>query len=354
MKSLGLSIITLLQFTFVFSQNENQKGAEFQFQDRVQFYSVDERYNLNKDTVYHANKGFRVFAGYDTTKNYVIFRYPDWKKNTTDDQVIQRVDLLLTKLKNIALSNENEELSKLFISMINQQFPNGIVEKVSSKDFIQRVNETKMKFERLKRINDIDETSREGFENLLKQIFEELDELKKPVHRELVGVDGLRLALHKSQFEDFKDEGKLENVYSLKPKDNRNFTSGFMTIPFKLRPKQDTVNFNMTTDITLGAYAGYKLRVHRKGSRFIVFPATVGLSYINVGNSETSNVNTQGNSSVVPGWTWSLGVVFDIEGFNIGFVFGKDYASGVGDDWIYNKKLWYAFSIGYSFFAEGK
>jgi hypothetical protein len=42
-------------------------------------------------------------------------------------------------------------------------------------------------------------------------------------------------------------------------------------------------------------------------------------------------------------------IYFDLNGVNVGFVLGCDYASGVGDDWLYNKKLWYSFAIGYSF-----
>lgn len=126
-----------------------------------------------------------------------------------------------------------------------------------------------------------------------------------------------------------------------------------MTIPFKMRFRQDSVPFNMTTDITLGSYIGIQKRISSKNDYYLTFPLTLGLSYINVGNNETSNVNTSGSSSVVPGWTGSLGIAFDLDGFNLGFVCGLDYASGVGDNWLYNGKLWISFAIGYAFF-QGK
>ena len=125
-----------------------------------------------------------------------------------------------------------------------------------------------------------------------------------------------------------------------------------MTVPFKFRPKEDTVNFNLTTDVTLGAYLGVRRRIARSGSNFVIIPATLGLSYINVGNNQTSKVNTDDNTSVVPGLSWSSGIVFEINGFNLGYVFGQDYASGVGDNWLYNGKMWHSFSIGYSFFTQ--
>lgn len=174
--------------------------------------------------------------------------------------------------------------------------------------------------------------------------------LKKPVHVDIVGRNDLSLAILKTHFEKLGDEGKIQDVYSLKWRHSTKLASGFISVPFKLRPKQDSVSFNITTDITLGAYIGMKKRISRQGNNYIVFPFTLGLSYINVGNSQTSNVDTNNNSSIIPGWTWSTGLVFDLNGVNIGFVMGQDFASGVGEDWLYNKKLWYSFSIGYSFF----
>ena len=47
-------------------------------------------------------------------------------------------------------------------------------------------------------------------------------------------------------------------------------------------------------------------------------------------------------------------VVFCTNEFNIGFVAGQDFASGVGERWIYNNKFWYSFSMGHSFFAKSE
>jgi hypothetical protein len=291
MKALKL-ILTAIALFFVsnsMAQNDEGKRIEFQIKARTAFYSVDDRYKLLTDTIYHADDGFRVFSGYDVEKfndgkEYVIFRYPKWSgKEQEKEKILFR----------------NEELSG---------------------DSLSRLSEK--------------------------------EELNKPVHVDIVGRNALVLAIPKEQFDKLILEGKIDDVYSLKWKYSTKLASGFMTVPFKLRPKQDSVNFNITTDITLGAYIGVKKRISRKGNNFIVLPATLGLSYINVGNSETSNVNTKGNSSVVPGWTWSTGLLFDLNGFNVGVVLGQDFASGVGKNWLYNKKMWYSFSIGYSFFNK--
>jgi hypothetical protein len=310
-------LLMLISASGLFAQNDDGKKVELQFKERVGFYSVDNRYNLITDTIYHGDDGFRVFSGYDIEKlkngkEYVILNYPNWKGKSQENEMPypQQEKMLLDSL--FLLSAEG-----LFGSDTSK-----------TKIYTQILDSLKLLAE--------------------KEI------LKRPVHVDIVGRNGLKLAMLKDDFDKLNLQGKIDDVYSLKWRHSTKLASGFMTVPFKLRPVQDSVNFNMTTDITLGAYIGVKKRISRQGNNFIVIPATLGLSYINVGNSETSNVNTENNSSVVPGWTWSTGLVLDLNGFNIGVVLGQDYASGVGQDWIYNKKMWYSFSIGYSFFSKSE
>lgn len=315
-KNLTLFLM-LITASGLFAQNDDGKKVELQIRDRIGFYSVDNRYNLITDTIYHSDDGFRVFSGYDIEKlkggkEYVILRYPNWKGKAQVQEIPYP-------------QQEKMLLDSLFLTTVKGMFDNDI----TKTDIYNQILDSL-------------------------KLLAEKEILKKPVHVDIVGRNGLNLAIPKDDFDKLKLQGKINDVYSLKWRHSTKLASGFMSIPFKLRPKQDTVNFNMTTDITLGAYIGIKKRISRQGNNFIVLPATLGLSYINVGNSETSNVNTENNSSVVPGWTWSTGLVFDLNGFNIGFVLGQDFASGVGQDWLYNKKLWYSFSIGYSFFSKSE
>lgn len=314
MKSKIVLFILTLFGVSVFAQKGKKVGL--QMSDRIQFYSVNERYELLLDTIYHVNDGFRVYSGFDTMKTnegkeYVIFGYPNWRKNVS------------TEPQN--LSQEKSIVGEGFLDQL-KLFSEG------------NIDSARLTTETLELLN----------------AYLEFEKSKKPVHVELRGRDELKLALPKTEFEELKLKGKIEDIYSLNWRHLVNLTSGFMTIPFKLRPKNDTINFNLTTDITLGAYIGPRIRISRKKNHFVVIPGTLGLSYINVGNSETSNVNTKGNASVLPGVTWSTGLVFDLDGFNVGFVLGQDFASGVGNDWFYNKKIWYSFSVGHSFFSTGK
>jgi|GEM_PF-1422142 len=313
MKYIYITYIILSISRIAFAQNDEGKKIEYQFKIRTAFPSVNERYNLRMDTIYHANDGFRVYSGYDIQNikgiDYYIFSYQNWGRKG-------QIRAKETKKDMQNKSFLSDSTLKIIISKGHELF------------------------------DDLDKKTIESLRNLA-----EKEILKDPVHINIKGKDSLKLAIRKDTFEKLKLEGKIDDVYSLRYGATK-LASGFMTIPFKLRPKQDTINFNMTTDVTLGAYIGIKQRISRKQNNFIVVPFTLGLSYINVGNSETSKVKTEGNSSIVPGWTWSTGLVFDLNGVNIGFVLGQDFASGVGNKWLYNKKLWYSFSIGYSFFNK--
>jgi hypothetical protein len=166
----------------------------------------------------------------------------------------------------------------------------------------------------------------------------------------IAAINGKTLAVKKTEF-DLVKKTTYYSVSFCKWK-NYNFSSGIMTIPFKLRPKIDTIEFNVTTDITLGGYFGLTKRISTYKRYYITLPATLGLSYINVTNNNTSNIIKDNATGVVPGFTWSSGIIFQLEDFNIGFVLGQDFASGVGDKWIYNGKLWYSFAIGYNFLSQ--
>ena len=163
-------------------------------------------------------------------------------------------------------------------------------------------------------------------------------------------INGKKLAIKKADF----DALDKTDHYSTSWKKRRNYdlSFGVLTVPFKLRPKIDSTNFNLTTDITLGPYFGLTKRLSSSRRFYMTIPATLGLSFINIDNNNTSNVNFDSDIGVVPGITWSTGLIFQLEDFNIGFVLGQDYASGVGENWRYNGELWYSFAIGYNFLNQ--
>lgn len=182
---------------------------------------------------------------------------------------------------------------------------------------------------------------------------------QSPLHIDIVGKDsagntiyinGKKLAIQKAKF----DQLSKTDHYNISWKQPRNYSLSFgvLTVPFKLRPKIDSTNFKMTTDVTLGPYVGLTKRISSKRRYYLTIPATLGLSFINIDNDNTSNVSFDSDIGVVPGFTWSTGLIFQLEDFNIGFVLGQDFASGVGDKWRYNKEIWYSFAIGYNFLNQ--
>lgn len=127
-------------------------------------------------------------------------------------------------------------------------------------------------------------------------------------------------------------------------------SGGQLTLPFKIRPKADTRSFRLTTDVTIGAYIGLTKRLLSGKEFFLTIPLAGGLSFINLNDSNTLLDPMLQEAEVVPGLTWCTGLILQLEGYNIGLMIGKDYASEVGDQWRYHRRLWWSFGIGFSFF----
>ena len=129
-------------------------------------------------------------------------------------------------------------------------------------------------------------------------------------------------------------------------------TGGQLTVPFKIRHKSEHGTFRLTTDVTLGAFIGLTRRLSEKKENYITIPLTAGLTFVNINDSNTSmefRAEDEGETDVVPGLTWSSGIILQLDQYNLGLIFGKDYASNIGDQWIYHRKLWWSFGLGFSF-----
>lgn len=125
------------------------------------------------------------------------------------------------------------------------------------------------------------------------------------------------------------------------------FTGGQITLPFKIREDRERRTFKLTTDVTLGGYLGCTVQLN-DGKCSVTVPATAGLTFINAGNN-TTTVDRSPDAEVIPGLTWSTGLVVQLEQYSLGLMVGKDYASEIGDEWAYHGKLWWSFGIGFVF-----
>lgn len=132
-----------------------------------------------------------------------------------------------------------------------------------------------------------------------------------------------------------------------------------LTLPFKLHRKTDKHSRDLTTDATVAGYFGPRWRLSEShdyflnlvlGAGFALLPnTTVDTVATTPGDSKTTTKN-----SLIPGITVSGGVVGEIDGFQLGIMIGKDYATGIGNTtWPYNDEWWYALGIGFTFFGGG-
>ncbi|MBC7775620.1 MAG: hypothetical protein H7246_09290 [Phycisphaerae bacterium] len=130
-------------------------------------------------------------------------------------------------------------------------------------------------------------------------------------------------------------------------------TGGQLTIPFKIRKKAEHSTFRLTTDVTLGAFIGLTKKLSGKNDHYLTIPITAGLTFININDNNTSMefkaADEESSNDVVPGLTWSTGILLQLDQYNLGFIIGKDYASEVGDQWLYHRKMWWSFGLGFSF-----
>ncbi len=278
MKSIS-TLFFILVFAYSYSQDQNfENKTAFELKDPANFKEINNRYEIQNDTVFRSSSGFLVNSNIDTLTiqkvKYAIVTYP--KYNSINSTQQSKAD-----------------------------YQKGISDSVST--------------------------------NL--------------VHYNIAGtVAGTQSKLLAIPYSEFTKAIK-DTLYdiSFKKWTNYKFTTGLLTIPFKLRPKEADKNFTMTTDVTIGPYVGLTKRISKRDPYYITIPATLGLSFININNNSTSNVKSEPSIDVIPGYTWSSGLIILLNKFTMGFVVGQDFASDVGSDWIYQGKIWYSFAIGYSF-----
>ena len=130
---------------------------------------------------------------------------------------------------------------------------------------------------------------------------------------------------------------------------NASVTGGQITLPFKIRQSEENHTFRLTTDVTLGGYIGYTRKLSTKREFFVTVPLTAGLTFINLNDNNTAFKAESTDAEVVPGLTWSTGMILQLEQYSLGLMIGKDYAGDVGDQWQYHGKLWWSFGIGFVF-----
>lgn len=271
-----------------FTQQNFERKTYIEINERANYYHINKRYNIVSDTLFYSKAGFLVEPDYDITK-----------VNGEDYVVLRYPDFG----KNNNQIRERELYNTLSLDKV----------------------------------------------------------LVSSIHEPITGKNGRTLMIEKDVF----DKLSKTTLYSTKWMQggkwyrhlipqwrNYKITTGLLNIPFKLRPSIDSMNFNFTTDVTLGPYIGLTKRISKRDPYYITFPATLGLSFINITSNNTSTRLENDDIGVVPGVSWSTGLILNFDHFTLGVVLGEDFAGGVGVDWVYQGETWYSFAIGYSFLNE--
>ena len=287
-----------------FGQQDFEKKTYIEINERADFYEVNGRYQIMSDNIFFCTSGFLIDAEFDThTKDgieYVVVTYPKYKNGVQQTSDLTKTIASEPKIADIISSGMRQPIKNV----------NGKILMIE-----------KTKFDKLSKITLYDT-------------------------RWTLGKIG----------SSSKWYGKLAGSigYIIPYPRNYKITTGLLTIPFKLRPSQDSLNFKMTTDVTIGPYFGITKRMSKRSNNYFTIPATLGLSFINITSNATTTQNKNNDVDVIPGFSWSSGLILQFNKFSIGYVFGQDYASGLGKNWAYQGKMWHSFAIGYSFLKEDK
>jgi hypothetical protein len=146
--------------------------------------------------------------------------------------------------------------------------------------------------------------------------------------------------LFEMDLEDFKKYARP--VY----RNYKGATVGLYSVPFRLRGKGDTFDFE--SSLALQANLVFGFGSSRSKESFLDASVGLGLSSINL-DSLNSNVTEGRTASAL---TISLGTVIKLNRFaNLGIFVGKDFlnARDRSTAWIFNKKTWVGLGINISF-----
>lgn len=132
-----------------------------------------------------------------------------------------------------------------------------------------------------------------------------------------------------------------------------------LLLPIKIRPavEKDSVKYerDITTDVAIGPFFGYKFAMGRSYRQFMHLGGFAGPSMIRLttatadSTSGTADVESSNNM----GWSYGIGIMYEMRDLQLGFVWGKDEIGGTAaKEWAWNRKPWLSFAIGYSFLSN--
>lgn len=132
-----------------------------------------------------------------------------------------------------------------------------------------------------------------------------------------------------------------------------------LLLPIKMRPsvEKDGVKYekDITTDVAIGPFLGYKFAMGRSYRQFMHLGGFAGPTVIRLttATADTTSGTADLEASNNVGWSYGLGIMYEMRDLQIGFVWGKDQIGGTAaKEWAWNGKPWVSFAIGYSFLSN--
>lgn len=163
------------------------------------------------------------------------------------------------------------------------------------------------------------------------------------------GDIGKRFFIKTSDLSLYLEDGNIEQQFKIWK--GKIITGATLSTPFKFRPKIDGKNYIFTPELSLGPFVGCNFRIDKNQSIFLNGVLSAGINSINI--NDDVQVDEQSKDGLALGFYGSVGVVVQIDDFQVGVLYGHDLVSGeMGDNWIYNEKPWLSFSIGFNFLSN--
>lgn len=171
---------------------------------------------------------------------------------------------------------------------------------------------------------------------------------KDQVHAPLGKKNDKLLLISKEDYEalNFQQSHDLNFLKS----SNYKLSYGALTLPFKLRPKNNISNFSLSTDSSIAPFLGVRKRISHMKDIYLVVPVHAGISFINF--QTESEIDNQLSVETMPGFTFGSGVFVQINSFMLGLSVGKDYAGSQSKTWEYQGQTWLSLGLGYSFLSN--
>tara|TARA_R110002050_G_scaffold188455_8_gene322900 strand:+ start:1819 stop:2718 length:900 start_codon:yes stop_codon:yes gene_type:complete len=153
-------------------------------------------------------------------------------------------------------------------------------------------------------------------------------------------------AIESGQFDKHLENKELVRRYWRKP---RVAYGPSFSVPFKFRSEVNDEPLRIDPSFQLGGFIGVKWRIHKYSPVYILPLATLGVTNISI-NESTVKSDVDIPDGQILARTLSLGIVTQIDNFQIGVVLGWDKPGGdIGNDWVYSDRPWYSFQIGFDF-----